>query len=761
MDNKISKKIIYQFTLSTFLFAIIFLLIYYLIALNSNELYFSLENIVKLHKTIKLLWLIELVPIVLLLFAYFLSFFISKKVFKIEKKLKEEEKKSDKILDFTKKITKNDITAEYEITDENDIIGKSLIELRNNIKGNKEEELLRKKEDDQRNWVAEGLAKFSEILRQNNDNIEKLSFGIISNLCKYIDAIQGAFYILEDSDKDDIHFDLTAFYAYNRKKYSKKRIDWNEGLVGRAAFEKHTIYMDKVPENYVEVTSGLGKSNPQIILIVPLKINEEIHGVIEFGSFNNFEKYQIEFVEKVAESIASTISTVKINVKTAKLLEDSQEQAERLAQQEEEMRQNMEELQATQEEATKQGEEFVSFTNSVNHTLIRAEFDINGILLYANTKFLSKLGYSSNSDVEGHHISMFINKKDKEWFNKIWEDLSKGGKHFEGYMKQLTKQGRDLWTMSTYTCVRDENGNVEKILLLAIDNTEQKKQSIEFEEQIKALNISTIKVDYTPTGEFVDCNNKFSEITGYSISDLHGTNIFDLISPNQRSNFEDNWNNVIKGKSYEGEVKILSKNKLEKWLRLTLAGVNDMYGDISKLTIIAYDITEQKAIFSENKHKTELLITQEEQLRQAETILNKKLIQAKEEVKEQYKKIEKIKIRNEKTLEGSLDPIVMISSNGNIEFFNKAAEQLWKLKRKDVIGKTINHLFSDDLTLSDDFISRLVDPEKEKTVGKRTEIKITTGEGTDIPVLILLSQAKVDKEYTYTAFIQTIEVELF
>ena len=50
----------------------------------------------------------------------------------------------------------------------------------------------------------------------------------------------------------------------------------------------------------------------------------------------------------------------------------------------------------------------------------------------------------------------------KDWFNEKWDDLSRGGKHFEGYMKHITKSGKDLWTMSTYTCVRTPEGGVEK-----------------------------------------------------------------------------------------------------------------------------------------------------------------------------------------------------------------------------------------------------------------------------------------------------------
>ena len=273
---------------------------------------------------------------------------------------------------FVNKLISDELDAEYDLTDEDDKVGRSLNELKNNIRQNKEEVERRRKEDDQRNWVAEGLARFSEILRNDNDNMEELSYNVISNLVKYVNANQGGFFIINDNDPSDKHFEMTASYAYERRKYPDRRLNWGEGLIGTCALELETIHMNEIPDSYVNITSGLGESSPRALLIVPLIINEEVHGVVEIASFKKFAKHEIEFIEKIAESIASTISSVKINVKTNRLLKESQEQAETLASQEEEMRQNMEELQATQEEAARQAEKFVSFTNSVNHTLIQS-----------------------------------------------------------------------------------------------------------------------------------------------------------------------------------------------------------------------------------------------------------------------------------------------------------------------------------------------------------------------------------------------------
>ncbi len=762
METKNQKEFVVQRTLIALILSILFPLISIFIEfINNSEIAFNIRSIDRIYAENPVMWLILLLVVIIPAITFYISKLYWKAVYRKQRQIDHELDRMKKVNAFIKSLIGEDFLIDFEQESEEDLLGKSLIDLRNTLKQNKEIRDKRSKEDEQRSWMAEGVAKFGSILRSNSNNIEALSFGTLSELAKYINAIQGSFYLLNDDDKNNVFFEQKALFAYDRKKFTDQRIKWGDGLIGTCGLERKTIYMTKVPESYVNITSGLGQSNPKCILITPLMSNDEIFGVLELSSLKEIQPHEITFVERVAESIAATIGSVRIAERTTRLLEESKERAHTMSAQEEEMRQNLEELQATQEELARQADKFVKLENTVNHTMIRADYTVDGTLLYANTKFLNKLEYTSNSEVEGQHISMFIGEKDREWFSQIWDNLSKGGRHFEGYMKHITKSGKDLWTMATYTCIRAENDEVERILFLAIDTTEQKKLSLKVEGIVDAVNKSSIKIELSSNANIIDINENFLFATGYDEKELKSMSIFDLIDKLDLENFSNKWETVVRGIGFHGQFKLVTKSNDIIWIRGAFGAVYDMYGDVTRVLFVGYDNTTEKQMELEVRNQADILKKQEKLLRESEKELSRKLREARIEMQNQYKETEHIKVRNERTLEGALDAIITTSHDNKIIFFNKAAEELWGYSRNEVTGQDVGILFTNKRIEEDEFLTSFTGPGDNKIVGIRKEIKISTKNHEEKPVLILLSKAQVDSEITYTAFIQNVEVELF
>ena len=267
---------------------------------------------------------------------------------------------------FASRIGDGDFDDSFEKLSEEDELGDALLNMQKSLIVAKEQDALRKQEDARHNWITEGQAMFAGILRQNASDVNELSHKIISNMVDYMKINQGGIFILNDDDANDKFLEMTACYAFDRRKFLEKRIDIGEGLVGTCYLEGETIYIKQIPQDYIRITSGLGDENPTDLLIVPLKLNDEIFGVMELASFLPFEKHHIEFAEKIGEIIASSISGLRINNRTAMLLEKSQQQAEEMRTQEEEMRQNMEELNATQEAMAEKEQENIKKINTLS-----------------------------------------------------------------------------------------------------------------------------------------------------------------------------------------------------------------------------------------------------------------------------------------------------------------------------------------------------------------------------------------------------------
>jgi methyl-accepting chemotaxis protein len=85
--------------------------------------------------------------------------------------------------------------------------------------------------------------------------------------------------------------------------------EFGEGLIGQAAAGGRSLYVDDVPEGYIKIVSGLGSASPKYLLIVPVKNEANVIGVIEIASFTPISEDQRKFTEESAQLIAEKILT--------------------------------------------------------------------------------------------------------------------------------------------------------------------------------------------------------------------------------------------------------------------------------------------------------------------------------------------------------------------------------------------------------------------------------------------------------------------
>ena len=394
--------------------------------------------------------------------------------------------------EFAHCIGKGELESKYELLGENDNLGKAMLNMRVDLQRAEAEKEKRRLEDERRNWVTQGLAKFAELLRSNNDNIEELCYSIISNLVKYIGANQGGIFILNDDDPQRPVLEMKACYAYERRKYiDEKKIEMGEGLVGTCFLEREPIYMTCIPQGYISITSGLGEEAPNALLIVPLKVNENNYGVLEIAAFKEFETHVRDFVIKVAESIASTIASVRVTVQTNKLLEQSKMQADILVNQEEELRQTMEEMQAVQEEMNiKQqdaeranAELTVAFSKmeEMQKNLKEEKFEVDALLRAMDSLFI-RIMYSTEMNMLeindaavdflgaprhnllGSNILSRLKAEDRASFEYNWSKVLVGETFKDEGIRKTSEGDRRIWFM--YAPIKDASDKVHKVLMI-------------------------------------------------------------------------------------------------------------------------------------------------------------------------------------------------------------------------------------------------------------------------------------------------------
>ncbi|KUM91466.1 histidine kinase [Streptomyces cellostaticus] len=247
---------------------------------------------------------------------------------------------------------KIDVDASGEIQELQDYINKMIANLRDTTIANKEQD-----------WLKGNLARISALMQGRRD-LEDVASLIMSELTPVVSAQHGAFFVamplmegqdLSGTTEDQYELRMLGSYGYSMGSMPTS-FRPGEALIGTAAQERRTILVENAPSGYLKISSGLGEAPPAQVIVLPVLFEGTVLGVIELASFTPFTQIQKDFLNQIAEMIATSVNTISVNTKTEQLLKQSQELTEQLRERSAELENRQKALQASNAELEEKAE---------------------------------------------------------------------------------------------------------------------------------------------------------------------------------------------------------------------------------------------------------------------------------------------------------------------------------------------------------------------------------------------------------------------
>ncbi|AHG87608.1 ATP-binding region ATPase domain protein [Gemmatirosa kalamazoonensis] len=247
------------------------------------------------------------------------------------------------IADVATAVTRGDLSRQITVEAQGEVdelkrnINQMIANLRETTEKNQEQD-----------WLKTNLARFSRLMQGQKD-LDSVARLVMSELTPLVQARSGAFYMMENEEGVPT-LRLIASYAFKQRKHLSNVWHMGEGLVGQTALEKKPILLTNVPDDYIQITSGLGEAPPRNIITLPVLFEGDVKAVVELASFLPFNQIHQTFLDQLQETIGVVLNMIQANMRTEELLQQSQKLTTELQSQSEELKRQQEELKRSNSE---------------------------------------------------------------------------------------------------------------------------------------------------------------------------------------------------------------------------------------------------------------------------------------------------------------------------------------------------------------------------------------------------------------------------
>lgn len=230
------------------------------------------------------------------------------------------------------------------------------------------------------------------------------------------------------------------------------------------------------------------------------------------------------------------------------------------------------------------------------------EFSLDGSVLRANENFLKVMGYRADqvSGMSHRDLCSPALVRSRE-YGELWKQLQ-AGTFVSGTFQRISGQGKSVWLEASYNPVKNERGEVLKVVKYALDVTEQVIREAESRGKLAAIDRAMAVIEFDLDGNVLAANDNFLTTMGYTANELKGAHHRLFCEPSiiDSREYGEFWHRLNSGEFFSGQFKRIGKQGRIVWLEATYNPVYDADGKLSKIIKFASDITERIERFEED-----------------------------------------------------------------------------------------------------------------------------------------------------------------
>ena len=234
-----------------------------------------------------------------------------------------------------------------------------------------------------------------------------------------------------------------------------------------------------------------------------------------------------------------------------------------------------------------------SLLDAIERSMAVIEFDLQGTVLRANDNFIKTMGYRAEQILGQPHrmfcTPAFARSAD---CNQLWTHL-RNGQFQSGTFERVGANGASVWLEASYNPVRDEAGNVIKVVKYAMDVTPRLQAESEANAKLEAIDRAMAMIEFNLDGTIITANGNFLQRMGYSLAQIQGKHHRLFCTPELANSaaYSEFWKRLNQGELFNGQFERVDKHGQVVWLEANYNPVYDASGRLCKVVKFASDVT--------------------------------------------------------------------------------------------------------------------------------------------------------------------------